>query len=173
MEQLILAYERRFRRWVPLLIGTPLVIMTVVVFLNAVGRKLFVPFPGTVELVEALLVVSVYFGVALVALEGGHVNVTFATAKLGRRANHLLDSVGNAVAALAFAYIAVSAWSAAIESIRIFEYRIAVYRFPLWPFKVLFAVGLTLLAIQLAINAIKYFHLARGRSSYAGMHPVE
>lgn len=170
MEQLIVAYERIYRRWVPLLIGAPLVIMTAVVFLNALGRKLFIPFPGTVELVEALLVVSVYFGVALVALEGGHVNVTFATEKLTPRTKRLLDGAGNLLAALAFAYLAVSAWVVAIDAIRILEYRIAVYRFPLWPFKSLFALGLSLLAIQLAINAVKCFHLASGRKSFAGMY---
>jgi TRAP-type mannitol/chloroaromatic compound transport system permease small subunit len=45
----------------------------------------------------------------------------------------------------------------------------AVLRFPLWPFKVLFAFGLSLMALQLIINAIKAFFLASGRESYAGI----
>jgi len=49
------------------------------------------------------------------------------------------------------------------------EYRLAVLRFPLWPFKSLFAFGLTLLAVQLVFNAIKAFFLASGRESYAGI----
>lgn len=76
MENLIKGYESFYRRFIPFLIAVPLVIMTVVITINVIGRKLSMPFPVTVELVEALLVVSVYFGVALVALEGGHVNVT-------------------------------------------------------------------------------------------------
>lgn len=168
LERLIAAYERTYRRWVPLLIGLPLLVMTVVVFLNALGRKLLVPFPGTVELVEALLVVSVYFGVALVAQERGHVNVTFATDGLGRRTRAAIEGCGHVLATLAFAYLAVAAWSSAVESVRIFEYRLAVYRFPLWPFKCLFAFGLTLLAIQVAINAVKDFRFAAGRTTYAG-----
>jgi len=77
MEKMIEAYEAFYKRFIPYLIAIPLVIMTVVIFINVIGRKLSMPFPVTVELVEALLVVSVYFGVALVALEGGHVNVDF------------------------------------------------------------------------------------------------
>ena len=72
MENLIKGYESFYRRFIPLLIAVPLVIMTVVITINVIGRKLSMPFPVTVELVEALLVVSVYFGVALVALEGDH-----------------------------------------------------------------------------------------------------
>ena len=169
IENLIFAYEKLYRRWIPLLIGLPLVIMTVVVFLNALGRKLLAPFPGTVELVEALLVVSVYFGVAQ---ERGHVNVTFATDALGYRKRYFIEGLGHVLAACAFGYLAVAAWFAAADSVRIWEYRLAVYRFPLWPFKCLFALGLSLLALQLVVNAVKDFHFAAGRKAYAGSYPV-
>jgi TRAP-type C4-dicarboxylate transport system permease small subunit len=127
------------------------------------------PFPVTVELVEALLVISVYFGVALVALEGGHVNVTFATDKLSPRANLFIEGVGNVLAAIAFIYLSLSAWSIALASVQALEYRLAVLRFPLWPFKLLFAAGITLMAVQLVFNAIKAFFLASGRETYAGI----
>jgi hypothetical protein len=44
-----------------------------------------------------------------------------------------------------------------------------VLRFPLWPFKLLFASGITLMAVQLVFNAIKAFFLASGRETYAGI----
>ena len=128
-------------------------------FFNAIGRKIGTPFPLTVEAVEALIVVSVYFGVALVALEKGHVNVTFATEKLSPTVNRLIDGLGHLVAFATFAYLSVSAWFIAIESIRIMEYRLAVARFPLWPFKTLFALGLTFMSIQLFFNAYKFLFL--------------
>ncbi len=169
MEKMIEAYEAFYKRFIPYLIAIPLVIMTVVIFINVIGRKLSMPFPVTVELVEALLGVSVYFGVALVALEGGHVNVTFATDKLPRRTQFFVEGMGNLLAAVAFIYLSLSAWSIAQASIQVLEYRLAVLRFPLWPFKSLFAFGLTLLAVQLVFNAIKAFFLASGRESYAGI----
>jgi TRAP-type C4-dicarboxylate transport system permease small subunit len=168
MEAFIISYERLFRKVVPFLIATPLVIMTIVIFINTFGRKLLVPFPGALELVEALLVICVYFGVALVALDKGHVNVTFATDKLSPKYKCLLDLFGNIIAAFAFGYLALSAWDIGIQATQIMEYRLAVYRFPLWPFKLLFAFGLTLLFIQLIINSIKCAYLFFGRKSYAG-----
>lgn len=143
-------------------------IMTIVIFLNAIGRKLLYPFPGALELVEALLVVCVYFGVSLVALEKGHVNVTFATGFLSPRWKCFLELIGNFIAVIAFGYLSVSAWVIGIQATEISEYRLAVYRFPLWPFKLLFAFGLTLLSFQLLINSIKCVYLFSGRESYAG-----
>ena len=159
MKDLIETYERIYRRFIPAVIAVPLALMTIIVFFNAIGRKIGTPFPLTVEAVEALIVVSVYFGVALVALEKGHVNVTFATEKLSPTVNRLIDGLGHLVAFATFAYLSVSAWFIAIESIRIMEYRLAVARFQLWPFKTLFALGLTFMSIQLFFNAYKFLFL--------------
>jgi TRAP-type C4-dicarboxylate transport system permease small subunit len=119
MENLIKGYESFYRRFIPFLIAVPLVIMTVVITINVIGRKLSMPFPVTVELVEALLVVSVYFGVALVALEGGHVNVTFATDRLGPKTRFFIEGMGHLLAAIAFVYLSLSAWSIAQASSRL------------------------------------------------------
>jgi len=147
--------------------------MTMIEFLNAIGRKLFVPFPGTVESVESLLVVSVYFGVALVALEGGHVNVTIGSDRLPPGARHLLDALANVLATVIFGFLAAGAADEAARSIALLEYRLGVYRFPLWPFKTLYATGLVLLTIQLALNTVKHLALARGRETYAGLKREE
>jgi TRAP-type C4-dicarboxylate transport system permease small subunit len=169
VEKAIVAYERAYLRVATYLVFLPLLAMTLIEFLNAIGRKLFIPFPGTVESVESLLVVSVYFGVALVALEGGHVNVTIGTDRLPAWARHLLDAFGNVLAALVFGFLAAGAVAEAARSIALLEFRMGVYRFPLWPFKTLYATGLVLLSIQLLINTVKHLALARGRESYAGL----
>ncbi len=85
--------------------------------------------------------------------------MTFATEKLSPTVNRLIDGLGHLVAFATFAYLSVSAWFIAIESIRIMEYRLAVARFPLWPFKTLFALGLTFMSIQLFFNAYKFLFL--------------
>lgn len=169
MERAILAYERVYRRVATYLVFLPLLAMTVIEFLNAIGRKLFIPFPGTIESVESLLVVSVYFGVALVALEGGHVSVTIGTERLPPGGRHLLDALGNLMAAVVFGFLAAGAGAEAARSIALWEFRLGVYRFPLWPFKTLFASGLVLLTVQLLLNTVKHLALARGRDSYAGL----
>ena len=169
VEKAIMFYERKYKSVGTWLIFLPLILMTLIEFLNAIGRKLLVPFPGTVESVESLLVISVYFGVSLVALEGGHVNVTITTNRLPVWSQHTLDAIANLLAALVFGYLMAGAWAEAIRSIGMLEFRLGVYRFPLWPFKTLYAVGLTLLTNQLVINSVKHLYLASGRPSYAGL----
>jgi TRAP-type C4-dicarboxylate transport system permease small subunit len=169
VEKAIIFYERKYQSVAIYLIALPLILMTAIEFLNAIGRKLFIPFPGTVESVESLLVISVYFGVALVALEAGHVNVTIMTSRLPAAARHALDAIANLLAALVFGYLMAGAWAEAGRSIAMLEYRMGVYRFPLWPFKSLYALGLTLLTMQLVINAVKHSYLASGRRSFAGL----
>ena len=173
MEKIIIVYEEKFKKWGVYVISAPLIVMTIIEVLNAIGRKLFLPFPCTIEAVESLLVISVYFGVSIVALEGGHVNVTLATERFPESVKHFLDAMANFLGALTFGYLAAGAWGEAYKSFGILEMRIGVYRFPLWPFKILFAVGLTFLTIQLVFNAIKIIHLSLGHTSYAGMDKVE
>ena len=168
MENLIMRYEARLEKWGVYLISAPLAVMTIIEVLNAVGRKLSMPFPCALESVESLLVISVYLGVAIVALEGGHVNVTLMTDRLPRSVQFAMDAVANLLGALTFGFFSAAAWIEAFKSLAIFEMRIGMYRFPIWPFKIIFAFGLTLLVVQLAVNVVKYTYNALGYTDYAG-----
>ena len=168
MEKLIIRYEATLEKWGVFLISAPLAVMTVIEVLNAVGRKLSMPFPCALESVESLLVISVYLGVAIVALEGGHVNVTLMTNRLSPSVQSALDALANLLGALTFGFFAVAAWVEGVKSVAILEMRIGMYRFPIWPFKIIFAFGLTLLMVQLGVNVVKYTYNALGYTDYAG-----
>jgi TRAP-type mannitol/chloroaromatic compound transport system permease small subunit len=71
-----------------------------------------------------------------------------------------------------FGFLATGAWAQFVKSYRIMEIRTGVYRFPIWPFRLFFAVGLTMLTIQLIINAIKLTHVALGHTNYADMQSL-
>jgi TRAP-type C4-dicarboxylate transport system permease small subunit len=168
MEKMIMLYEARLEKWGVYLISAPLAVMTIIEVLNAVGRKLSMPFPCALESVESLLVISVYLGVAIVALEGGHVNVTLMTHKFPRSLQYAMDALANLLGALTFGFFSAAAWIEAYKSFSILEMRIGMYRFPIWPFKIIFAFGLTLLVVQLVVNVIKFIHNAFGYADYAG-----
>ena len=80
---------------------------------------------------------------------------------------YALDAFANLLGALTFGFFATGAWIEGFRSLAIFEMRIGVYRFPLWPFKLIFAFGMTLLVIQLVVNVIKFIHRAMGHADYA------
>jgi TRAP-type C4-dicarboxylate transport system permease small subunit len=125
------------------------------------------PFPCCLEAVESLLVISVYLGVSIVASEGGHVSVTIATDKFPQSVKHGLDAFANFLAAATFTFWCAGAWREAYKAIAIMEMRIGVYRFPLWPFRVFFALGVSMLTFQLVLNGIRFFNKATGHTDYA------
>jgi TRAP-type C4-dicarboxylate transport system permease small subunit len=170
MEKIILFYEGKLITWGVYVIGFPLILMTIIEVLNAIGRKLFIPFPCSLEAVESLLVISVYFGVSIVAKEGGHVNVPLLTQKFRPSIQNMLDGLANLFGAIFFGFWTLGAWLEFIKALRILEVRIGVYRFPVWPFRMFFAFGLTMLTIQLVFNFIKFMNVAWGRTHYAGMN---
>lgn len=167
MEKMIVFYEERLAKWGVYLISAPLVFMTAIEVMNAFGRKFFIPFPCSLEAVESFLVISVYLGVSIVALEGGHVSVSLLADRFSVRVQHAFDAFANLVGMLTFGFLAVGAWKEAFRSLGIWEMRIGVYRFPLWPFKLIFAAGMTMLVVQLFFNVIKSSHKAAGRRDYA------
>jgi len=167
MEKLIMIFEDRLSRWGSHVISIPLFLMAIIETLNAIGRKIWVPFPCAVESVETLLVMTVYWGASIVALERGHVQVDFIVRKLPPSLQNYIGVFANLLGAAAFGLLSWGAWKIVIHVVRIMEVRLGVYNFPLWPFKVLFAVGLSLLVVQLLINAIKLIYVSSGRTEYA------
>jgi TRAP-type C4-dicarboxylate transport system permease small subunit len=173
MEKVIMLYEDRLRKWGAYIIGIPIFLMAMIETLNAFGRKLWVPFPCAVETVESLLVITTYFGASIVAIERGHVNVDLVTRKLPRRVQNVITIFADVVGAAVFGLLTWGAWRMAVYAVTIMEMRLGVYRFPLWPFKLLFAFGLTLLVIQLGFNIIKFTHLSLGQTRYAKVDTIQ
>jgi len=172
MEKMIMSYEKWLLKWSIPVIIFPVLIMVVIETLNVLGRKLFIPFPCALEAVESLLVISVYFGMSFVAMAGGHVNITLATERLSLAKQKFLDALANFLGALVFGFLACGAWLEFVKALRIMEMRIGVYRFPIWPFRLFFAIGLTMFVLQLLINVIKLTHAALGHPNYAGMEKL-
>jgi TRAP-type C4-dicarboxylate transport system permease small subunit len=172
MEKIIMNYERWMLKWSVPVIIFPVLVMAVIETVNVLGRKLFMPVPCALEAVESLLVVSVYFAMSFVAMGGGHVNITIATDGLSPSKQKFLDAFANFVGVIIFGFLATGAWVEFIKALRIMEMRIGVYRFPIWPFRLFFAIGLTMLVVQLTINVIKLIHAALGRPNYANLDKI-
>jgi TRAP-type transport system small permease protein len=135
--------------------GASLVLMLIVETLNVLGRELYVPLPCALEASESLLVVSSFLAVAYVALNWGHTNVIILTMKLPQKVQKFLDAFAHFFAFVVYAILAMGAWIEALEKTAMLEMRIGVFRFPIWPFRILFAVGLTLLVLQSLSNTLK------------------
>ena len=56
--------------------GVGIVILMLLATAGAIGRKLGHPVPCSLEACETIMFASVFLGMAYVALQGGHINVT-------------------------------------------------------------------------------------------------
>ena len=173
MEKFIVIYEDRLKRWGVYIISMPLFLMAMIEALNAVGRKLHTPFPCAIEAVESLLVITVYFGASIVAMERGHIKVDLLTRHFPESIQTYLSILAHILGAIGFGFLTWGAWRAALYAVKIMEVRMGEYDFPTWPFKLLFAFGMTLLVVQLIINIIKLIHVSLGNKGYANMDNLQ
>jgi len=138
--------------------------MMVIEILNAFGRKLFMPFPCCLESAESLMITSVFLAIGYVAMVEGHTQVTILTRWMRPSTRRVLDGLSYLFAALIFGFLAIGACTIAFHSVLALEIRIGVYRFPIWVFRVFFALGLVLMALQSFFNTFKFIQQARDQS---------
>jgi TRAP-type C4-dicarboxylate transport system permease small subunit len=108
--------------------------------------------PGSYEFMEAGLVCVAYFSVAYVQMQGGHVDTDMVTNRLSDRVSRIVRAAGIAVALAALIWTTWAAIDGAILSTLHNETKFGVFNFPLWPGRIVVAVGLVLLTIQVAIT---------------------
>ncbi len=111
--------------------------------------------PGSYEYMEFALVAIVYFSVAYVQMQGGHVDTDMVTNRLPARVSRIVRTVG---LALAFAVLAWATWAAIAEAISSTlrnETKFGVFSFSLWPGRIVVAFGLLLLTVQLGITLVR------------------
>ena len=145
--------------------GSGIVILMLLATAGAIGRKLGHPVPCSLEACETIMFASVFLGMAYVALQGGHINVTLFTQRLSTRAQTILDTVVMLLSAAVFGLLTWSSWGLAWKWFLIREVRLGAFPWPIWPFRFLFVVGMGLIALQLIFSAVNLIRKAWGREA--------
>jgi TRAP-type C4-dicarboxylate transport system permease small subunit len=143
--------------------GAGIVILMLLATAGAIGRKFGKPVPDVLEACETIMFASVFLGMAYVALQRGHINVTMFTQRLSLRAQTILDVGVLLLAAAVFALLTWSSWRLAWKWFLIREVRLGVFPWPIWPFRFLFVLGIGMIALQLIFSAVTLFSKAPGR----------
>jgi len=136
----------------------PLMLLTVG---DVMGRSFFnKPIPGTFELSEYMLAVTVLLGAAYTQQVKGHVGVDFLTSRYPPRT----QAVFQALTTLAGLFIiSILVWQGYLEGVH--EKAVSdQLRIPQWPFKLLVAVGGLLLWLELLLDFIASVRQIAGRS---------
>jgi TRAP-type C4-dicarboxylate transport system permease small subunit len=160
MRKMIAFIEGPLMKFEVFLAGLSMAIIMTIECLNAFGRKLLIPLPCCLEAAESLLIVIVFLGIGYVAFAEEHTQVTILTKRLRPSVRRFLDSAAYGFGAIIFGILACGAWPMAVASTLRLEIRIGVFHFPIWIFRLFFAVGLSLMSLQCVINALKFHQQA-------------
>lgn len=129
---------------------------------DSVGRWVLLPLQGVFELNALLIGIVIFLGIPYAQRQRRHIAVTLLVERLGPRAALWLDLAMLVIASALFGWSAVLFHGAAVSAYVNQEVAQGVSRFPLFPLKFVMFLGLSFLAVQLALDALLRLRQARG-----------
>jgi TRAP-type transport system small permease protein len=130
-------------------------VMVLVTFANVIGRYLLgMPLKGSVEMVEATMVVAVFFSLAYTETLHGHVSMDEVVARFPRRARAIVVSIMYFAAAAFFFVVAWRDGVLALSYMRPIVRVTDVLHIPMGPFIFVIAVGAVIFGLELFLNGL-------------------
>ncbi|MEM9146216.1 MAG: TRAP transporter small permease [Pseudomonadota bacterium] len=122
---------------------------------DIVGTQvLHVPVPGPYEITESSMVLIVFGALAYAQIRRAHIRVELLHAQMGPRTQAAMDVIADLAALVFFGLLL---WQAVLEaqySLQIGEATVGLIRIPLWPARIVLAVGTGLLILQLLVDLV-------------------
>lgn len=106
------------------------------------------PFAGANEIVEIALAVCVVMAIVYAHYVRSHVQVDLISERFGPKTRRVTEILSLLFATACTGLLAYGGWLLALTSLEAREIAITLHSFPIYPWKILFAVGLTLAAIE-------------------------
>ena len=154
MYKFIDLYEAQLKRWGVYIISIPLFLMAAIEAMNVIGRKLYVPFPCAIESVESLLVITIYFGVSIVALERGHVKVDLLLDRLVPNHRSALECIMSFVGAIVCLIVAGIGVLVTLDHLQRGVRTSTDLSIPWAPLLAVIPIGVLALSVQLFLKAL-------------------
>jgi len=126
-----------------MVIGAADVVMSNLDLLGLTAR----PIPATTEFTGTMMVVAIFFALALGQQQRRHIRITLSRYASGRTAR-ILDAFRHIVHGTLYALIAWFGWQVAGHSFSTGEFAAGLYDFPVWPARLALALGASLMVVQ-------------------------
>ncbi len=146
-----------FARGMTAAAGVSLFAMMVTMTAHILGRKIGEPVPGAFEASEQLMVIVFSFPLAEVGLRKNHILFELIVRALSQKTQFVLGIVTHVAGLILFTPLTLKAWQIAWTNASIGEYRQGIIDFPIWPFRVALAIGLSVFAVQLVVSLVRDF----------------
>ena len=148
---------RHVRRSAALAAGAAMLLMMLVGAMDVVGTNVFAkPIPAAFEFMATLMVVVVFFSVALAQAQRAHIRVAILTDRLPPPLRWLTDSLQFLCNFAFFVLIAWFGWKSGLRSFEVGEYASGAVNWPTFPARFALAVGASLMALQCLYDLIAH-----------------
>lgn len=151
----------KFLLYLGIISGFATLLIMVIVVIDVAGRAIFnAPLHSGVEISELLLVSLVFLGLAAAQQQRQNFAIEIATRHLPTRMQTAIELIGYLVC---LGIVILLAWPSSNQAIDAFvrnEQGFGIVAFPIWPARIILAVGLWLLAIQFLCDI---YRLATGQ----------
>lgn len=138
--------------------GIALLLMMAMGALDVFLGKVFnMPIPGTFEATEAFMVMSAFMAIAYNQQVRGHIKVELFTSRLSRKLQTKFEAFNYCLSAIFFFLLAWQGWKFGLESLQIREYESGLIAFPVYPAKLLLALGVSMMTLQSLRDLINAF----------------
>ena len=134
--------------------GSIVMLLMGLITVDVICRKLSISFPGVYETVQILTVAIVFLGISYVQKEKGHIFIKVATTKLPQKMQKGLDFLGYLIGLFICGIITSQSFLVAWESVTIFEYTSGIVHIPVWPAKVIVAIGFMLMTTRIVFDIL-------------------
>ena len=143
----------RFALLILLIGGTGLLMSMFLGVGDVVGTQVLQqPLPGARELTESTMVLIVFGALTYAQIQRSHIRVELLYARMGPRVQAAMDVVTNLAAIVFFGLLFWQAVNEVIISWEIDESTVGLIRFPLYPARIILAVGTGLLIVRLILD---------------------
>ena len=124
------------------------------IVLDVILRFIDRPLLGTSEMVQLIMVIIVFSGIAYTDVQRGHVAVDVVVERFSKRTQAIIDCV---VYAISLLYIVIVVWQSSLQVFLSMVYNEEIWEFSMavWPWRAFVPVGCTLLAINMAFTVYK------------------
>ena len=153
--------------------GFALLVMGAVVTTSVIGRVVFnLPVPDDLIMAGLLMVCTIILPLAFIEARDGHIVVTVIADRLPVRVQAVLRMIGALLFAAFFGTIGTMIATKVPGEFSEQLYYDGQLDIPTWPMKIVFAFGVAVLVIRLAITVVRYGRVALHSPSESPQSPT-
>ena len=142
------------------------IVLGLMTCVNSLGRYLFnSPLQGSLDYTGNFLVVIIAFGLAATTAADEHISLDVLVTKLSSSWQHILKAVAVFISFVIFSVLAWRGIVAGLESMTTHETMMTVPSIPLYPFRLILAIGFAFCVVALLHQIVQLFRSRTGDSS--------